>query len=232
MRSVLGVFLLTASSSAFGFPFYPDRIPNGRNAEELGLSRPCGICHDDSAGGGSLNAFGTDFEAQPRWPSVFDLDSDGDGQSNGLELGDPSGVWDLGRTPERTIDLSLPGNPNSSSPDGPQPEPGRDAGFDDLGFDTGRADDGSGFEPDTGFVDAGMDDAGGMVPASGQADVGPSRPDGGLAPESALGSSTIGAGCTCGSTHSRPPGSLLVFGAIGMILGTRARRLARSRPPA
>ena len=36
-------------------------------------------------------------------------DSDGDGKSNGEELGDPNCIWKEGNTPERTKGLSHPG---------------------------------------------------------------------------------------------------------------------------
>ena len=37
------------------------------------------------------------------------LDSDGDGQTNGEELGDPDCSWTTGSTPSRSNDLSHPG---------------------------------------------------------------------------------------------------------------------------
>merc|ERR1712060_697253 len=48
------------------------------------------------------------------WTEEFCLkDSDGDGQSNGLELGDPSCVWTVGATPQRSTDISHPGYKDS-----------------------------------------------------------------------------------------------------------------------
>ena len=75
------------------------QVPNGSAAS-------CNTCH--TAGGGSpLNPFGieivTNFltEAGPAgdviWgPELAALDSDGDGASNGAELGDPEGTWVAG----------------------------------------------------------------------------------------------------------------------------------------
>ncbi|MYA24291.1 MAG: hypothetical protein F4Z30_16610 [Gemmatimonadetes bacterium] len=75
------------------------QVPNGSAAS-------CNTCH--TAGGGSpLNPFGleivTNFltAAGPAgdviWgPELADLDSDGDGASNGAELGDPEGTWMVG----------------------------------------------------------------------------------------------------------------------------------------
>ena len=38
------------------------------------------------------------------------MDSDGDGWSNGEELGDPDCTWTPGSTPKRTSDITHPGN--------------------------------------------------------------------------------------------------------------------------
>ena len=75
------------------------QIPNGSAAS-------CNTCH--TAGGGSpLNPFGieivTNFltasgpAGDVIWgPELAALDSDGDGASNGAELGDPEGTWMVG----------------------------------------------------------------------------------------------------------------------------------------
>merc|ERR1712039_449911 len=42
-------------------------------------------------------------------------DSDGDGQPNGLELGDPDCVWSVGSVPTRTTDISHPGYSDSTT---------------------------------------------------------------------------------------------------------------------
>ena len=75
-------------------PAYVSAVPNVN----------CGSCHVSAAGGGERNAFGTDVEgsmpfAGPNdatWAALFCLDSDGDGKSNGQELGDPCGAWRVG----------------------------------------------------------------------------------------------------------------------------------------
>jgi hypothetical protein len=72
-----------------------NQIPNG---SVLG----CGACHTSSGGGGSRNAFGQAIEsgflsgsgasASVVWnASIAGMDSDGDGFTNGTELGDPDG---------------------------------------------------------------------------------------------------------------------------------------------
>ncbi|VDP84394.1 unnamed protein product [Echinostoma caproni] len=43
------------------------------------------------------------------WTQLCRLDSDGDGLTNGQELGDPNCEWTKGQTPSRTTNLSHPG---------------------------------------------------------------------------------------------------------------------------
>ncbi|XP_071097307.1 DBH-like monooxygenase protein 1 [Haliotis cracherodii] len=95
-----------------GYGSYRDRIPNGRN-----LPHPCvagemwqGVGHSNPAGGGDRNQFGIDFASQGRtWANVCNMDSDGDGMTNGQELGDPQCIWTTGATPARTTGLTHPG---------------------------------------------------------------------------------------------------------------------------
>ena len=108
--------LCLAAESAYGFSEYQSQIPN----------RPagCGTCHVDG-GGSSRNPFGLDIEATldrtvdgtfVQWSELWNVDSDGDGQSNGMELGDPCGQWATGSAP-RSTDISLPGDEHNSSID-------------------------------------------------------------------------------------------------------------------
>ena len=104
------------------------QVPNGSAAS-------CNTCH--TAGGGSpLNPFGieivTNFltatgpAGDVLWgPELAALDSDGDGASNGAELGDPEGTW-------------VVGDPN---PTGDDDEEGED-------HDDGEDDDGDGGDDD------------------------------------------------------------------------------------
>ncbi|KAK7491568.1 hypothetical protein BaRGS_00017207, partial [Batillaria attramentaria] len=72
------------------------RIPNGDSVLD-----PCdntawpGVGHISKSGGGSLNPFGSDFrDAGYRWTvDLCQKDSDGDGISNGAELGDSACAW-------------------------------------------------------------------------------------------------------------------------------------------
>jgi len=104
-------------------------IPNVPNA--------CNTCHSDG-GGSTLNAFGLDVwvtrdraigaPVVVRWSQIWNVDSDGDGQTNGMELGDPCGVWAAGDVAPRVDDVSEPSDESSSSsnpisgcPDGESP---------------------------------------------------------------------------------------------------------------
>ncbi|XP_065180663.1 temptin-like [Sycon ciliatum] len=65
-------------------------------------------CNGPPSGGG--NVFGMAFLAGGNsWAAVCNVDSDGDGLTNGMELGDPSCMFMAGDTPERTTNLSNPG---------------------------------------------------------------------------------------------------------------------------
>lgn len=70
-------------------PEYVEMLPNGANTgvEALG--------HTNTIGSGGLTAFGEDFAAAGnKWTKeLCEKDSDGDGQSNGAELGDPCCEW-------------------------------------------------------------------------------------------------------------------------------------------
>ncbi len=98
---------------------YTTHIPNGA---EFG----CAVCHDQEP---LLNSFGWDTGltlpmGRVEWSMLWSLDSDGDGQTNGFELGDPCGNWARGgEDPEREDDLSDPADPASTvPPEIPEPE--------------------------------------------------------------------------------------------------------------
>ena len=114
----LAASLLT--SDAEGRFFRMAMVPN--------IVAECNTCHT-SGGGTPRNAFGLDVQAlvTPNGEEVFwgpefaALDSDGDGFTNGEELGDPDGVWQEGDpAPGDPADL---GNPADASivPNLPEP---------------------------------------------------------------------------------------------------------------
>ena len=74
---------------------YRDRIPNGYNVPSHSA-----VGHTDASNGsrGNLNSFGNDFKSAGLvWTKALcEKDSDGDGRSNGLELGDPNCTWKQG----------------------------------------------------------------------------------------------------------------------------------------
>jgi hypothetical protein len=96
--------------SALARPFRPGLIPNGTVFN-------CLTCHVTAAGGSARNKFGLDVfaivrgpSATPFWsPTLAAKDSDGDGFTNGEELGDPDGDG----IPIEGAEITNPGNPNS-----------------------------------------------------------------------------------------------------------------------
>ncbi len=98
------------------------QIPNGGI---LG----CAICHVDPNGGGPRNPFGQiveqSFLTGEGWqgdvvwgPELAAADTDGDGATNGDELGDPDGTWDW------QSGEASPGDPNAvTNPGDPESLP-------------------------------------------------------------------------------------------------------------
>uniref|UniRef100_K3X0X1 Temptin Cys/Cys disulfide domain-containing protein n=1 Tax=Globisporangium ultimum (strain ATCC 200006 / CBS 805.95 / DAOM BR144) TaxID=431595 RepID=K3X0X1_GLOUD len=106
-NALIALVVLLLVSMASGSPAYRSRIPNGFNVPNV-----LAVGHSDSQGNSdSLNAFGKAFDkAGKKWTvALCQADSDGDGQTNGQELGDPCCVWATGGTPLRVSGLSDPG---------------------------------------------------------------------------------------------------------------------------
>jgi hypothetical protein len=101
---------------AHGWPAYKDEIPNGHSVVSNGVAWG-GVGHASAAGGGDRNPFGIAFlSAGSRWAlALCQADSDGDGQTNGMELGDPDCTWTKGGVPKRSTDISHPGIADSKT---------------------------------------------------------------------------------------------------------------------
>ncbi|MEE3233879.1 MAG: hypothetical protein VX294_06900 [Candidatus Latescibacterota bacterium] len=106
MYSIILILAFFVNDVVDARPARIDQIPNGA---KFG----CSACHLKP--GGSRNVFGTQIENNFLSSSGFSgtvvwskelalLDADGDGASNGLELGDPDGLWRPGdKDPEGEV---------------------------------------------------------------------------------------------------------------------------------
>lgn len=110
MMKVLAV-LVFLFGCAHALPKYRDAMPNPQATKTDGL-----VCRELGhtgcvVGKATVNQFAQDFKANGyKYDEKFcKMDSDGDGVSNGAELGDPCCVFTVGATPTRTNDLSHPG---------------------------------------------------------------------------------------------------------------------------
>ena len=104
MKLVASVlFLAACTDQTAAFPFFRERIPNGFSVPNPGPQGGiwAGVGHLATGGGGPRNSFGLDFVAAgAQWTvELCQKDSDGDGRSNGVELGDPDCVWTPGAQP-------------------------------------------------------------------------------------------------------------------------------------
>lgn len=99
------MMLAVIQQNTFAFSSYRSRIPNGS-------AYSCLTCHGPS--GPPLKSFGTDFKnAGLAWTAALAAkDSDGDGFSNGRELGDPNGIWTQGQ-PNPSGEITNPGDSTS-----------------------------------------------------------------------------------------------------------------------
>jgi hypothetical protein len=135
------------------------QIPNGADFS-------CSACHvaafPTGAPDADRNAFGEQVEAnlvgnggiathEVDWQAIYALDADGDGYTNGEELGDPDGDWAQGEDPPRSYDPSHPADASSHQCDNldlaktdacaSEDGGGEDAGAgEDVSVSTGTAD--------------------------------------------------------------------------------------------
>lgn len=97
-------------------PEFQARLPNGGNVMVDGQPWPA-VGHGAPMGDATFNPFGVAFkQAKLQWTvELCQMDSDGDGMTNGEELGDPDCIWQPGATPTRTIDITHPGFVNTDA---------------------------------------------------------------------------------------------------------------------
>ncbi|KAJ0397157.1 hypothetical protein ATCC90586_007253 [Pythium insidiosum] len=106
------VALVATVTGTQGWPKFLSMVPNGRavpfNRVDLGHAE----------GSMARNPFGLAFNVDRNWTKALcEADSDGDGQTNGQELGDPCCVWSIGKDSllRSGNDTSNPGNKSSIS---------------------------------------------------------------------------------------------------------------------
>lgn len=110
------------------FTSYQEYIPNGGIVQRNGVPWPASGHRDpfDVDREAPELDFGYDFRNASKgnrtWNRILcEMDSDGDGISNGMELGDPNCVWKFGDIPSRTWDISHPGYSDSRPAGSGQP---------------------------------------------------------------------------------------------------------------
>ncbi len=120
MVALVAIFIVGSSADVEARFFRADKLPN---FEAVGAG--CDACHTSGAGT-PRNPFGLAVEAlvtpngqEIFWgPELAALDSDGDGFTNGEELGDPEGTWQEGDDPPGDPALiTHPGDPDSHPPE-------------------------------------------------------------------------------------------------------------------
>ena len=205
MRSNVPFVVATGVFALLFAPSEADARNNFRNLVPNGNVRRCLTCHLNANGGQGWNDFGNDVRSrlrngQPDWAAVYMLDSDGDGQTNGQELGDPCGTWLPGQPAPRMVEVSGPGDTNSTTSMPEVPDCTPDAGVVDP-VDAG-------FEPDAGASAA---DSGVTSP-----------PDSGVSTPGPSGNDEGDGGCTCLRPNTSPPW-VLGFGIV-LALVLRRRR--------
>ncbi|NP_001191657.1 dopamine beta hydroxylase-like protein precursor [Aplysia californica] len=104
LLSLFPLLVLVKPSSAY--QRFLELIPNGGRVPSPCDGQPVwqGVGHITKDGGSQRNQFGIDFLSQGQtWTTeLCEMDSDGDGRSNGEELGDPNCTWRQGAGPTQS----------------------------------------------------------------------------------------------------------------------------------
>ena len=112
--AIVGSIIVFHSAHVAAFPSFLGVIPNIRRVVVLDSSTNASvpwtaIGHFNPGGGGPRNLFGEEFDQNNfSWSAICNKDSDGDGFTNGEELGDPLCSWVPGGTPSRLFGISHP----------------------------------------------------------------------------------------------------------------------------
>lgn len=115
MLVVVAVLVVTANA----YPNFLRNIPNGNHVKFVG-HRWEAVGHVKANGGqGGLNPFGKDFhDAGNTWTKELCFkDSDGDGKTNGEELGDANCIWQKGDPNPEIGQITHPGIPDQLDDD-------------------------------------------------------------------------------------------------------------------
>jgi hypothetical protein len=161
-RIVACSFSVFIATSATAMSTYPGQLPNGDTFS-------CSTCHNSPNGGGARNVFGVAAQASTAglgvsWAEFCDDDADGDGFSNGEELGDPDCVWVVGQAPASADALSRPGD--AASVPGAE---GEGEGEEGEGEGEGEGEEGEGEAPvGEGEGEAPVGEGEGEAPAEGE----------------------------------------------------------------
>jgi hypothetical protein len=121
LLTIIGPLTLTGCiRETAAFAEFAADIPNGLTVPYPDLQGGvwAGVGHTNAGGGGGLNVFGYDFSsAGYKWTvALCKKDSDGDGRSNGVELGDPNCVWKAGTGAPELPAQSHPGIVDKPAP--------------------------------------------------------------------------------------------------------------------
>lgn len=105
------VLMLLAPVTANAKPAFVGSVPNGSTLS-------CNTCHVAGSPKSVRNDFGIDVDqtlkgGMPDWPALCELDSDGDGATNGEELQDMLCEWVSGANPGCSALVTAPGDANS-----------------------------------------------------------------------------------------------------------------------